>query len=65
MFEDMPHNLEVPHALGMATVLVHSADDYDGPVQAAIKGWPAPPAHMHHMTTDLTGFLRDLNAKRG
>jgi putative hydrolase of the HAD superfamily len=24
MFEDMPQNLEVPHALGMRTVLVHS-----------------------------------------
>ena len=24
MFEDMPHNLEAPHALGMTTVLVHA-----------------------------------------
>ena len=43
MFEDMPHNLEVPHALGMTTVLVHSADEYDGPVQTAIRAWTAPP----------------------
>ena len=33
MFEDMPHNLEAPHALGMATVLVHS--DYTRPSRAA------------------------------
>ncbi len=25
MFEDMPMNLEAPHALGMTTVLVHSS----------------------------------------
>lgn len=60
MFEDMPHNLEVPHALGMTTVLVQSAADYDAPVQPAIKAGPAPPAHVHHMTTDLTEFLRGL-----
>ena len=64
MFEDMPHNLEVPHALGMTTVLVHSAADYDAPVQAAIKAWPAPPAHVHHVTTDLTGFLQNLTTQR-
>jgi putative hydrolase of the HAD superfamily len=61
MFEDMPHNLEVPHVLGMATVLVHSHDDYDGPVQQAIKAWPVPPVHVHHMTGDLTGFLNGIS----
>ena len=61
MFEDMPANLEVPHALGMATVLVHSADDYDSVVQAKIRGWDRPPPHVHHMTDDLTGFLRGLS----
>ena len=34
MFEDMPHNLEAAHALGMTTVLVHS-DYLDHPAQAA------------------------------
>ena len=33
MFEDMPHNLEAPHVLGMTTVLVGSqtgtAEDYE------------------------------------
>lgn len=60
MFEDMPHNLEAPHALGMATVLVHSSY-LDHPVQAEMKRWTALPAHIHHMTEDLTGFLAGLD----
>ena len=56
MFEDIPHNLEVPHGLGMATVLVRSAT-FDHPIQHEIAGWAAPPAHIHHVTGDLTGFL--------
>ena len=56
MFEDMPHNLEVPHALGMATVLVRSPA-YDHPVQHEIAAWQRPPAHIHHITDDLAGFL--------
>lgn len=46
MFEDDPRNLEVPHALGMRTVLVHA---------------PHPGApHVHHQTDDLGGFLDPL-----
>lgn len=59
MFEDMPHNLEAPHALGMTTVLVHSSY-MDHPVQQKIKSWTEPPAHVHHMTEDLQSFLDDL-----
>lgn len=55
-FEDDPRNLEIPHALGMQTVLVGPgrigpdalADDCDhGP-------------HVHHRTNDLAGFLRTI-----
>jgi putative hydrolase of the HAD superfamily len=60
MFEDMPHNLEAPHALGMTTVLVHSAANYDHPVQQKIRAWVEPPAHIHHMTDDLAGFLASI-----
>lgn len=60
MFEDMPHNLQVPHALGMATVLVHSADEYDSVIQRQIRAWQQPPEHVHHMTDDLTAFLKQL-----
>jgi putative hydrolase of the HAD superfamily len=57
MFEDMPQNLEAPHALGMATVLVHS-DYIDHPVQLAMRRWSELPEHIHHMTDDLISFLK-------
>jgi putative hydrolase of the HAD superfamily len=62
MFEDMPHNLEAPHALGMTTVLVRSEFNPDHPVQKTIRGWGAPPEHVHHMTDDLAGFLDEVRA---
>ena len=57
MFEDIPHNLEAPHALGMTTVLVRSEQNPDHPVQRLIRSWVAPPEHVHHMTHDLAAFL--------
>lgn len=56
MFEDMPHNLEAPEALGMTTVLIHS-DYVDHPVQLKMRDWQELPRHVHHMTDDLTGFI--------
>ena len=56
MFEDMPHNLEVPHALGMATVLVKS-DYIDHPAQLKMRHWKEPPPHIHHVTEDLEHFI--------
>ncbi len=64
MFEDMPHNLEVPHALGMATVLVHSSY-HDHPVQVQIERWQTLPAHVHHLTRDLRGFLQSIRGSSG
>lgn len=58
MFEDMPMNLEVPHTLGMTTVLVHSSY-LDHPAQLQMKTWDALPDHIHHMTLDLTEFLAE------
>ena len=63
MFEDMPHNLEAPHALGMTTVLVRSDANHDHPVQKEIRGWMAPPAHVHHMTYDLAEFLESVGGQ--
>jgi putative hydrolase of the HAD superfamily len=60
MFEDIPHNLQAPHALGMTTVLVRSEANTDHPVQQMIRGWLEPPAHVHHMTHDLAGFLEGV-----
>ncbi len=61
MFDDMPMNLEAPHALGMTTVLVRSSY-IDHPVQLEIERWTEPPAHVHHMADDLTGFLAAVAA---
>ena len=61
MFEDMPHNLEAPHALGMTTVLV-SSPAFEHAVQKEIAGWRQPPAHIHHVTEDLTSFLGKLTS---
>ncbi len=61
MFEDMPMNLAVPHDLGMTTVLVHSTY-LDHPVQQQMKTWTELPDHIHHMTLDLTDFLRGRRA---
>lgn len=60
MFEDMPHNLEAPHSLGMTTILVHSSY-YDHPIQHEITSWESPPEHVHHMTEDLNGFLGQVH----
>ena len=59
MFEDMPQNLEVPHALGMRTVLVESREP-EHPAQLALKGRSALPDYIHHATYDLTEFLDTL-----
>jgi len=56
MFEDMPQNLEVPHKLGMSTVLVHSTY-MDHPIQRDMRKWTSLPEHVHHLTDDLTAFL--------
>ncbi len=56
MFEDMPHNLEVPHVLGMTTVLVKS-DYIDHPAQLKMRDWRELPEHVHHMTEDITDFI--------
>ena len=50
-FEDIARNLEVPHALGMVTVLVTSEGD------AKTSTEEAPGAHVQHVTPDLTDFL--------
>lgn len=64
MFEDLPHNLETPHALGMVTVLVHSSYG-DHPAQKTVGPDRPLPPHVHHLTDDLTGFLTTLRAVVG
>jgi putative hydrolase of the HAD superfamily len=59
IFEDLARNLEVPHALGMTTVLVVPEgagvvlrEDWE------LAGRDAP--HVDHVTDDLAGFLRGI-----
>ena len=61
IFEDLARNLEVPHALGMTTVLVVP------PATREVfrEGWELEgreAAHVDHVTDDLTGFLRKIAA---
>jgi putative hydrolase of the HAD superfamily len=63
LFEDLSRNLEVPHALGMTTVLVVPEgarvvlrEDWE------LEGRDAP--HVDHVTDDLAGFLRGIAAER-
>lgn len=59
MFEDLAHNLESAHALGMTTVLVCSQAAWaDGEPEHLRPGRIGEKrAHVHHVTEDLTGFL--------
>jgi len=59
MFEDIARNLEAPHALGMTTVLVVSADNRDAQHLNATTGGAGRP-HVHHVTDDLADFLGGL-----
>ena len=63
MFEDLARNLEVPHELGMTTVLVVPAgarevlrEDWE------LAGRDAP--HIDHVTDDLVSFLQAIAAAR-
>jgi len=62
MFEDLPHNLEAAHALGIKTVLVRS-DYLDHPSQHALAAANALPPYIHYETDDLTRFLDSIAGK--
>ncbi len=59
MFEDMPHNLECAHDLGMTTVLVRSTTAHATEPQAHLAVRAAP-EHVHHVTEDLIAFLEAI-----
>ena len=60
MFDDLPHNLETAHLLGMTTVLVHGLTDH--PEHQAMAGWSELPAHIHYRTDALAPFLAAIVA---
>ncbi len=64
MFEDLSRNLEVPHRLGMTTVLVVP----EGSREVFREDWElagrdAP--HVDHVTDSLAGFLHGISAAKG
>jgi putative hydrolase of the HAD superfamily len=63
MFEDLARNLEVPHVLGMTTVLVVP----ERTREVFREGWELEgrdAAHVDHVTDDLVGFLEAILAGR-
>ncbi len=63
MFEDLARNLEVPHRLGMTTVLVVP----ERTSEVFREGWELEgrdAAHVDHVTDDLSGFLEAIIARR-
>jgi putative hydrolase of the HAD superfamily len=59
MFEDLARNLEVPHRLGMTTVLVVP----DQTREVFREDWELTgrdAAHVDHVTDDLVGFLAQI-----
>jgi putative hydrolase of the HAD superfamily len=57
-FEDIAHNLKVPHDMGMATVLITHEDNGD----ARYLNEGADGSHVHFKTNDLATFLRQCRA---
>ena len=61
IFEDLARNLEVPHALGMTTVLVVPGGTREVfREEWELAGRDAP--HVDHVTDDLADFLRGVVA---
>ena len=62
MFEDLARNLEVPHRLGMTTVLVVP----EGTREVFREDWELEGRdadHVDYVTEDLTGFLAGIELK--
>lgn len=62
MFEDLARNLEVPHALGMTTVLVVP----DGEREVVRQDWELEgreAGHIDHVTANLVDFIERLTAE--
>jgi putative hydrolase of the HAD superfamily len=63
IFEDLARNLEVPHALGMITVLVVPSGAREVfREEWELAGRDAP--HVDYVTDDLAGFLQRAAARR-
>jgi putative hydrolase of the HAD superfamily len=66
MFEDLARNLEVPHALGMTTVLVVPPEMREALGETGRQDWERAgrdAVHVDHVTDDLAGFLEEVAAR--
>ncbi len=61
MFEDIVHNLEVPHAQGMLTVLVRPKPGAADHRERLGKDRPKSLPHVDFVTDDLVAFLQSLS----
>ncbi len=65
MFEDLPRNLEVPHELGMRTVLVVGRPEDVGEFRLAWEDEGSEQPYVHHVTDNLADFLVTIAESRG
>lgn len=61
MFDDLPHNLETAHAVGMTTVWIDCRAT-GRPEHLSNEDWTALPDHIHHRTEALAPFLTAIGA---
>lgn len=67
MFEDLARNLEVPHALGMTTVLIAPRPGFESPGEGARQKWEnegRDAVHVDYVTDDIAGFLEGVMKAR-
>lgn len=60
MFDDLEKNLVVPHEIGMATVQVVPGAEFAHDQVEAWELGQTTGSHVHHVTGDLAGFLRNV-----
>jgi len=60
MFEDIARNLEVPHEMGMKTVLITSPNNVDSAMINHLNGDDKGAHYVHHTTTQLSDFLNKI-----
>lgn len=64
-FEDIARNLEIPHQLGMTTILVTSHNNEDGALINRLNGDDNGAHYVHHTTDNISGFLSQIPTQEG
>jgi len=61
LFDDLPHNLETAHALGMTTIWI-DCRAVGRPEHVAHEDWDELPEHIHHRTKALAPFVAAIGS---